>query len=183
MALKDRTKRLFADTIIEIMRTKSLREVRVKDICEMCGADRHTFYYHFRDKYELVAWIYASGAEESMGGRGGFMGVKQSAASLDRIRQHKHFFRKAFEDNSQNALWQYIVQYNIALYSDMLKRHYGLETLPEDVLFSLRYHCHGCLGLSYEWLMNDFPISAEELAMEMTMVMPEMLKKMIVEGT
>ena len=66
MALKDRTRRLFAETLIGLMETKSLQEIRVKDLCEKSGADRHTFYYHFRDKYELVAWIYASGAEESM---------------------------------------------------------------------------------------------------------------------
>ncbi len=54
----------------------------MKDLCEKSGADRDTFYYHFRDKYELVAWIYASSAEESMGGLEGHMGLEESAAAF-----------------------------------------------------------------------------------------------------
>lgn len=179
MALKDRTKRMFADTLIELMQTKTLQEIRVKDLCEKSGADRHTFYYHFKDKYELVAWIYASNAEKCMGGQEGFMGIDESAAALKTIEQNKMFYKKAFEDNYQNALWLYIYEYNVALYSKMLQDHYGMETIPEDVLFSLQYHCHGCLGLTYDWIMNDFPISSEELARRMTMVMPDILKHVV----
>ena len=65
------------------------------------------------------------------------------------------------------------------MYSNMIKKHYGFKELPEDVLFSLSYHCHGCLGLTYDWVMNDFPVSAEELARKMTMVMPDILKKIV----
>lgn len=137
------------------------------------------FYYHFRDKYELVAWIYASGAEKSMGGQDGFMGVDESAAALNLVRRYRFFYKKAFADSSQNALWQYIQEYNVQMYSNMLKKHYGLSELSEEVLFSLQYHCHGCLGLTYDWVMNDFPISAEELARRMTMVMPDMLKNVV----
>ena len=179
MALKDRTKRLYADTLIELMEKKSLQEIRVKDLCEKSGTDRHTFYYHFRDKYELVAWIYASGAEKSMGGQDGFMGVDESAAALNLVRQNRVFYKKAFADSSQNALWQYIQEYNVEMYSNMLKKHYGLSELSEEVIFCLHYHCHGCLGLTYDWVMNDFPISAEELARRMTMVMPDVLKNVV----
>ena len=47
MALKDRTRRLFAETLIGLMETKSLQEIRVKDRCEKSGADRDTFYLEF----------------------------------------------------------------------------------------------------------------------------------------
>lgn len=131
------------------------------------------------NQYELVAWIYANGAEESMEGQNGFMGVDESAAALSTVEKHKNFYKKAFEDNSQNALWQYIQEYNVAMYSNMIKKHYNWDELPEDVLFSLQYHCHGCLGLTYDWVMKDFPMSSKELAQRMTMVMPDILKQIV----
>lgn len=162
------------------METKTLQEIRVKDLCEKCGADRHTFYYHFKDKYDLVAWIYALGAEESMKENSGFMGVWESAVALRHVIRHKNFYKKAFKDNSQNALWRYIQDYNVQLYTNMLEKHYGPEILTEDVLFSISYHCHGCLGLTYDWIMQDFPITAEELARKMTEVMPPVMKKIVI---
>ena len=105
--------------------------------------------------------------------------VDESAAALNLVRRNRVFYKKAFADSSQNALWQYIQEYNVEMYSNMLKRHYGLSELSEEVLFSLQYHCHGCLGLTYDWVMSDFPISAEELARRMTMVMPDVLKNVV----
>ena len=32
--------------------------VRVSDLCERCGVERRVFYYHFKDKYDLVAWMF-----------------------------------------------------------------------------------------------------------------------------
>ena len=179
MADSNATKNALAASMKKLMRKKPFEKISVSDICEDCGINRKSFYYHFRDKYELVAWIYASGAEKSMGGQDGFMGVDESAAALNLVRRNRVFYKKAFADSSQNALWQYIQEYNVEMYSNMLKRHYGLSELSEEVLFSLQYHCHGCLGLTYDWVMSDFPISAEELARRMTMVMPDVLKNVV----
>lgn len=40
------------------MRKKDLQKISVADIVENCGINRQTFYYHFKDKYDLVNWIY-----------------------------------------------------------------------------------------------------------------------------
>lgn len=42
----------------ELMKRKSINRIRVCEICEEAEIDRSTFYYHFKDKYALVAWIF-----------------------------------------------------------------------------------------------------------------------------
>ena len=49
---------MFANTMKELMQTTPLHEIRVTEICKLCGSDRKTFYYHFKDKYDLVNWIF-----------------------------------------------------------------------------------------------------------------------------
>ena len=34
-----------------------IEKISVFDICEACEMNRKSFYYHFRDKYDLVNWI------------------------------------------------------------------------------------------------------------------------------
>lgn len=48
---------MFANAIQELMKTKTLSEVRVKKICDMCGVNRHAFYNHFQDKFDLLGCI------------------------------------------------------------------------------------------------------------------------------
>ena len=39
MALSERTKQLFADSMIELAKKKPIKEIQVKELCVFCGAD------------------------------------------------------------------------------------------------------------------------------------------------
>jgi len=49
-----------------LMATQSLDTITVKKISEMCKVNRQTFYYHFRNIYDLLTWIYLNEAVENM---------------------------------------------------------------------------------------------------------------------
>ena len=49
-----KTEVLLADALKELMSKESLDEITVKRLSDMCGIKRQTFYYHFRDIYDLL---------------------------------------------------------------------------------------------------------------------------------
>lgn len=59
------TKNALAEALLELMRTKRLDRISVKEISEVCGLNRHTFYYHFRDIDDLLNWTCAQKFERS----------------------------------------------------------------------------------------------------------------------
>jgi len=54
------SKRALAEALKRLMAKQSLEKITVGDICNACGMSRKGFYYHFRDKYDLVNWIFYS---------------------------------------------------------------------------------------------------------------------------
>ena len=52
------TKEIIIKTLFELLNEKPLAKITVKDIVERCGVNRNTFYYHFRDKYDIMHWIF-----------------------------------------------------------------------------------------------------------------------------
>ena len=52
------TKRALAASLKELMESQSFDKISVGNICENCEMNRKSFYYHFKDKYDLVNWIY-----------------------------------------------------------------------------------------------------------------------------
>lgn len=52
------TKKALAGAFKELTRKYPFEKITVKDICESCGMNRKSFYYHFRDKYDLANWIF-----------------------------------------------------------------------------------------------------------------------------
>ena len=54
------TKRALAEALKELLKAEPFAQVSVGEICEKCHMNRKSFYYHFKDKYDLVNWIYST---------------------------------------------------------------------------------------------------------------------------
>ena len=48
------TKRILAAALKQLTCRKSFDKITIADITQQSGYNRQTFYYHFRDKYELL---------------------------------------------------------------------------------------------------------------------------------
>ena len=58
MADSNITKRALAGALRELMAEMPFEKINVGQICERCHMNRKSFYYHFKDKYDLVNWIF-----------------------------------------------------------------------------------------------------------------------------
>lgn len=52
------TKWALSGAMKELMAERPMDKIKVGDIAERCNMNRQSFYYHFKDKYELVNWIF-----------------------------------------------------------------------------------------------------------------------------
>ena len=60
------TKRKIADGVMLLMKKKPIQRVTVQDIMEQTNMRRQSFYYHFKDVYDVLEWIYAHDVEEGL---------------------------------------------------------------------------------------------------------------------
>jgi AcrR family transcriptional regulator len=51
------TKRKIADCVKQLMRKKEIRKITIQDIMDGTHMSRQSFYYHFRDIYDVIEWI------------------------------------------------------------------------------------------------------------------------------
>ena len=47
-----------ADALLELIRRKDADKITVKDLVEVCGISRQTFYYHFKDIVDAVSYTH-----------------------------------------------------------------------------------------------------------------------------
>ena len=52
------TKLALANALKALLEEQPFEKISVFDICDRCHMNRKSFYYHFRDKYDLVNWIF-----------------------------------------------------------------------------------------------------------------------------
>lgn len=56
--MTEMTKEVLANSLKTLMKTKPLSKITIQEIVDNCSLNRHTFYYHFENIYELLEWIY-----------------------------------------------------------------------------------------------------------------------------
>ena len=175
MQIKDITKKMFADAMVEMLNDMPLEKVRVTKLCERCGTTPPTFYYYFRDKYELVVWIFlldvaAVSAAGPSDGR-----TFRLDAILRPVKKKKTFYQRAFADQSQNSLGEYIHAFILRYYREAVRHDTGEEPTPEQT-FMIKYHTYGIVSMFREWLFDQDPGFADmgQLLHERS---PDFLKK------
>ena len=51
------TKYALEDALKKLLLQKPIDKITINDLTEECGISRMTFYYHFKDIYDLVEWV------------------------------------------------------------------------------------------------------------------------------
>ncbi len=170
--MAERTKLWIAAAMKRLMVKKPLDKIRVTEICREAEIERPTFYYHFQDKYELAAWIFFQDAD-----RMDILSVQSAAEGMNKMRQEMLFYRRAYEGSSQNALWQYMLEYFADRYTRQAKEKLGVDQLDAQTKYCIRLYCYGTVGMTREWVLQDNITPAEAVVRMMFASMPERLRQ------
>ncbi len=52
------TKLQLANALKDLMQKTSFQKITIQNVTDHCGLNRQTFYYHFKDMFDLLNWIY-----------------------------------------------------------------------------------------------------------------------------
>lgn len=171
--MADRTKIWIANTMKELMKQKPIDKIRVTDICRAAEIRRPTFYYHFKDKHDLIAWIFFQNAPQE-----DLLNPEAAAAAMREMKKGLSvFYQRAYADVSQNALWKYMLEYFTESYCRIAMEKLHTDVLETDLVFKIRMYCYGSLGMTMEWALSDNITPAETAVQMMFDGMPAALHK------
>lgn len=67
--MSNTTKRAIEASLKKLLLVKPLDKITISDIAEDCGINRMTFYYHFKDIYDLIEWSCEEDAAKALGAK------------------------------------------------------------------------------------------------------------------
>lgn len=108
MADSNITKRALASALKALMQDAPFAKIGVSDICEKCGMNRKSFYYHFQDKYELVNWIFDMDFIDLVNRYAGEDSVAGWVALGQILYDNRRFYCNALSVQGQNSLSEHI---------------------------------------------------------------------------
>ena len=128
MQSKTTTKDLIARSLVRLAATKSLDKITIQEIAADSGLTKTTFYNHFRDKYDLIAWSYAEPMRK-IKDRIGREDYTLHDAILDTLRylsENRKFILNALKNSSgQNYFLHHVARVHIALLREVVTAESG----------------------------------------------------------
>lgn len=158
MADSNITKRALATSLKELMAEQPFEKINVAQICERCDMNRKSFYYHFKDKYDLVNWIFdtefiALLKDENL--EVVHANYKERWAFIEKICQyfyHNHgFYRKALQIKGQNSFSDHFREYIQPLLADRISDLFGQKQLDQ---FTMDFFTDAVICAMERWLLT-----------------------------
>ena len=168
MADSNITKLALSNALKELLEELSFEKISVSDICERCHMNRKSFYYHFKDKYDLVNWIFDTEFVE-VNQTNAMYAQNESFAFDDRWKnieiicdyfyENRSFYRRVLKVDGQNSFVSHFREFIRPLFRLRVEALLGVEDVPEMVY---DFVLDGVICPFERWLLDKNCISVED---------------------
>ena len=166
------TKRALEQSLKNLLLKKPLTKITINDIAEDCGINRMTFYYHFKDIYDLVEWCCIEDARKALDEKRTYDTWQQGFIQLfEAVRENKPFIMNVYHCVDREQVEKYLNP----LVDDLLmgvieERATGMSVREEDMQFIAKVYSYSFVGLMLDWIRDDMRDDPEELVKKFAMV-------------
>ena len=94
-----------ADCVRQLMKRKEISKITIGDIMEATGMSRQSFYYHFKDIYDVLEWIGCNDFKDQLQGQ--YDSMEKWACDLMEVLQRERSF---YEKLANELAWPMIVR-------------------------------------------------------------------------
>lgn len=136
---------------------KPLNKITISDIAKDCGINRMTFYYHFKDIYDLVEWSCEEDARKALDGKKTYDTWQEGFYQIfQAVRENKPFIMNVYHSVSREQVEQYLYAVTYALIIGVVEeKAEGMSIRQEDKEFIAHFYKYAFVGLMLDWIRGD----------------------------
>ena len=151
------TKRALEASLKNLLLQKPLSKITISDITEDCGINRMTFYYHFKDIYDLVEWSCQEDASKALAGNKTYETWQQGFLQLFKaVQDNKPFIMNVYHSVSREQVENYLYKVTYDLLEGVVEEQaQGMSVRDEDKAFIATVYKYAFVGLMLDWIKND----------------------------
>ncbi|AGL00180.1 dihydroxyacetone kinase transcriptional activator DhaS [Desulfoscipio gibsoniae] len=162
------TKLALANSLKGLMAKTAFNKICVSDIVGNCGLTRQAFYYHFKDKYDLMNWIYYTETACFMNSYNKVEHWMDGLTDLcNYMRQNKTFYINALNTTGQNSFQEYLHDYIRDISISVIESIKNTEFEEEKWGFIVEFISTAFVGLIVRWADNGMKDDPAEYVMKM----------------
>ena len=166
------TKRALEASLKNLLLQKPLNKITINDIAEDCGINRMTFYYHFKDIYDLVEWSCEEDAARALAGKKTYETWQQGLLQIfEAVQNNKPFILNVYRSVSREQVENYLYRLTYDLLEGVVEEQaQGMSVRPEDKAYIATLYKYRFVGLMLDWIKSDMKESPQKMVYQLEQV-------------
>lgn len=159
------TKRAIEQSLKHLLLEKPLTKITISDIAQDCGINRMTFYYHFKDIYDLVEWVCVEDARKALEEKDTDDSWKDGLLRIFRaVLENKPFVMNVYRCIRQEQVEKYLQPLVDNLVLGIIRQEIGtMAVREEDQAFIARVYGYIIIGVMLDWIKEDMATEPEKI--------------------
>lgn len=167
------TKRALEASLKNLLLKKPLSKITINDITEDCGISRMTFYYHFKDIYDLVEWSCLEDAKRALEGKKTYETWQQGILQIfEAVLENKPFIINVYRSVSREHVENYLFRLTYDLLIGVVnEKSAGLTVREEDKEFIADFYKYAFVGVMLNWVKDDMKEDPHRIVDRISLIM------------
>ena len=179
------TKKALASALKRLLAHKTLDKITVSDLTDQCGLNRQTFYYHFKDIYDLLEWIYREDAprvipeldEGTHALPSQIKDIHKKWASyylniFHYILDNRPLIMNTYHSSQKDLLMNYVRNEAFLLVRMVVDAYAeGIQVGEEDKDFLARFYQYALVDIVLEWMEHSMKEEPEDIVKRTALIM------------
>ncbi len=150
------TKEMLATSLKKLMVNESLDKITVTQVTNLCGINRQTFYYHFKDLYDLLYWILDHEEKKMLDNGNEFPPPSELVQNLyNYVISNEETICAIYYSLQEELLERYLadrIEKSLMIY---FKNYPELRSVDEEILLEVcGFYKYAIIGNVFEWIRN-----------------------------
>lgn len=171
--MSNRTKESLEESLKKLLLLKPIDKITIQDLTCDCGISRMTFYYHFKDIYELVEWSCEEDGRRALQGKKTYDTWQEGLLQIfEAVLENKPFILNVYRNVSREQIEKFLFKLTYELLEAVVKeKSEGMNITGDQKRFIADFYKYSFVGIMLEWIDKGMRDDAAKLAEQMSITL------------
>ena len=148
------TKYALEASLKKLLMNKTLDKITINDLTADCGISRMSFYYHFKDIYDLVEWCCIEDGKRVLQGKKTYDTWQEGIYQIfEAVMDNKSFILNVYRAVDRAKVENYLHKLTYQLIVDVVEEKCKNVDSPQpDKAFIAEFYKYGFVGVMLDWI-------------------------------
>jgi len=167
------TKLALEESLKHLLLKKPLDKITINDLTTDCGISRMTFYYHFKDIYDLVEWCCLEDARIALQGKKTSSTWHEGLLQIfDAVMENKPFILNVYRCVGREQIENYLFQLTFDLLMGVVtEKSKDIPITDEQKIFIADLYKYSFVGIMLDWIKQGMKEDYSEIVDNMALTL------------